>query len=297
MAGFSKQGRRHERGAYLAMLVPTFALLALFFYWPAWTALYHSFFDWDGESAWFVGLQNFTDLLEDPVMCGSLVNLAIYVFLTLAATLAMPCLAAELIFGLRSRRNRRFFQFAFLLPTLVPGIVVMLLWEFMYDPNSGLLNAALGWIGYGEHAQLWLGSPRTALYCLVGIGFPWVSGISVLIILSGLNTIPISVLEHARLEGVGNFRRAVEIDYAFLIGQIRLLAITGCIGLMQAFGLQLVLTQGGPGTSTMVPGYHMYLNAFSYDRLGYASALGLGIALIILLFTLLGFRVLRTEAM
>ncbi len=297
MAGHPKQEGRHERGAYLLMLAPTFVCLALFFYWPAWTAFYHSFFDWDGESAWFVGLQNFTDLLEDPVMRGSLINLAVYVTLTLTVTLAMPCLAAELIFGLRTRRNRSFFQFAFLLPALVPGIVIMLLWEFMYDPNSGLLNAALGWLGYGEPMQLWLGSPRTALYCLVGIGFPWVSGISVLIVLSGLNTIPVSVLEHARLEGVGSLRRAVEIDFAFLIGQIRLLAITGCIGLMQAFGLQLVLTQGGPGTSTMVPGYHMYLNAFTYDRLGYASALGISIAVIILLLTVIGFRVLRTEEM
>ena len=69
--------------------------------------------------------------------------------------------------------------------------------------------------------------------------------------------------------------------------------ITGFIGLMQGFGLQLILTNGGPGTSTMVPGHHMYLNAFTYDRLGYASALGLVLALIILTFTVFNLRYLR----
>ncbi|HPA44836.1 MAG TPA: sugar ABC transporter permease [bacterium] len=288
-------GRRQEHGAYLLMLLPTFFTLCLFFYYPAGTALYYSFFDWDGENAWFIGIQNFVDMWFDPVLHISLVNLAIYVVLSLAVGLAMPWLGAELIFGLRRSSWRSFFQFSFLVPTLVPGIVVILLWQFMYDPSLGLLNAALETLGLGERAMLWLGSPKTALYCFVGIGFPWVSGTSVLILLSGLNAIPTSVHEYARLEGVGAIRRAWEIDFQFLVGQIRLLAITGCIGLMQSFGLQLILTLGGPGTSTMVPGYHMYLNAFSYDRLGYASALGLFIAAIILLLTVVTSRFLRTE--
>ncbi|MFH1742109.1 MAG: sugar ABC transporter permease [bacterium] len=288
-------GGRHEHTAFLLMLLPTFVTLSLFFYWPAATALYYSFFDWDGQSSWFVGLQNFTDMLDDPTLHTSFKNLGIFVTLSLAAGLMMPWLAAELIFGLRKRRARVFFQFGFLIPALVPGIVVILLWQFMYDPSMGLLNAILETLGFGKEPILWLGSPRTALYCFVGIGFPWVSGISVLIILSGLNAIPGSIHEYARLDGVGRIRRAVEINFPFLTGQIRLLAITGCIGLIQSFGLQLVLTNGGPGTSTMVPGYHMYLNAFLYDQLGYASALGLLLAAIILALTFIGFRVLRTE--
>ena len=289
-----KQRGRHEHSAYLIMLAPTFAALALFFYWPAGCALCYSFFDWDGQTAWFVGLANFSDMLEDPMLYVGMKNLAVYVVLAQSLALFMPWLAAELIFGLRKGR-RNFFQLAFLIPGLVPGIVVMLLWQFLYDPSLGLLNAILEVFGFGERAVLWLGSPRTALYSLVGIGFPWVSGIAVLILLSGLNAIPSDVHEFARLEGVGRIRRAWEINLPYLIGQIRLLAITGCIGLVQAFGLQLILTSGGPGASTMVPGYHMYANAFIYDRMGYASAIGVLLAVMILGLTFLSFKLLRTE--
>ena len=281
---------------YYLFIAPSLALLILFFDLPAFSALYHSFFEWDGHTKVFVGLEHFQYMLEDPVLLDSFKNLAVFIVLLLAISLVVPLTVAEMIFNLRSSKRRRFYQVAFLVPGLVPGIVVMLVWQFIYDPYFGPLNALLEKMGFNKMDFLWLANPRTALFCLIFIGFPWVSGTSVLIFMAGLNTIPTSVLDYCRLDGVGAFRRFFHIDIHFVFGQVRLLLITGFIGLMQGFGLQLILTNGGPGTSTMVPGHHMYLNAFTYDRLGYASALGLVLALIILTFTVVNLKYLRIRS-
>ena len=278
---------------YYLFIAPSLLLLLLFFDLPAFSALYHSFFEWDGHSKIFVGFENFEYMVEDPVLRDSFKNLAVFIVLLLAISLVVPLTVAEMIFNLRSLKSRRFYQVSFLVPGLVPGLVIMLIWQFIYDPYFGPLNALLEKVGFNKMDFLWLADPKIALYCLIFIGFPWVSGTSVLIFMAGLNTIPSSVLDYCRLDGVGAFRRFLHIDIHFVFGQVRLLVITGFIGLMQGFGLQLILTNGGPGTSTMVPGHHMYLNAFLYDRLGYASALGLVLAVIILSFTVLNLRYLR----
>jgi ABC-type sugar transport system permease subunit len=275
--------------------LPGLLSLIVFFYIPAVFAIYCSFLEWDGHHLLFIGLDNFRDLLHDPVLKDAFKNLFIFMSLCLLLGLAMPLAIAEMVFNLHSAKWKRFFQISFLIPALVPGVVIMLIWGFIYDPYLGPLNAFLVKVGFDRMDFLWLANPKIAIYCLIFIGFPWVGGTSVLILLAGLNTIPTSVLDYCRLEGLGGFKRFVHIDIHFILGQVRLLAIIGFIGLMQSFGLQLILTGGGPGTSTMVPGYSMYLNAFSYDRLGYASAIGLVLAIIILGFTILNLRYIKAK--
>lgn len=280
---------------YLLFIMPGLALLLIFFYAPAASAIYYAFFDWDGHDKIFTGLENFRELAHDPMMLTGFRNLLIYSLLGLVISITVPLGVAELIFNLRSAHRRNFYQVAFLVTGLVPGIVVILLWKFLLDPYFGPINALLAHAGFDRMHFLWLADPHLALYCLLLIGCPWVAGTSVLIFLAGLNNIPTSVLDYCRLEGLEGFRRFLYIDLHFIFGQLRLLSITSFIGLMQAFGLQLILTKGGPGLATMVPGYHMYLNAFSYDRLGYASAIGLVLAMIILAFTILNLRYLKVK--
>jgi ABC-type sugar transport system permease subunit len=206
----------------------------------------------------------------------------------------VPLLVAELIFRLRSSRWKRFYQIIFLIPGLVPLVVVFLLWKFLYDPYFGPLSAFMTLFGFERTDFLWLAGPRSALYCLIFIGFPWVSGTSVLIYLAGLNNIPSSVLDACRLEGIGGFQRFRQVDVYFLFGQVKLLLITGFIGLLQMFSLQLIVTRGGPGTATMVPAYHMFECFFLYNRLGYASAIGVVLAAVIFVFSVLNLRFLKT---
>ena len=108
-----------------------------------------------------------------------------------------------------------------------------------------------------------------------------------LIYMSGLMDIPNEVLESARMDGCSTIRRVVSIDIPAILGQVRYFLITGIIGALQDYSLQLMLTDGGPGYATMVPGYYMYIEAFTANRMGYACAIGTSLFIIIFVLTIL----------
>lgn len=231
-------------------LLPTFFLLAVFNYYPPLSAFYHAFFAWDGyQGLQFVGLGNFQEMLHDPLLRESVPHLVLLILASLATTLTVPLLIAELIFGLRSARWSYLYRLLFVVPIVVPQIVTILLWQFVLDPNVGLLNAALGGTHLSDPHTDWLGDPHIALYALMLVGFPWVSGVNVLIYLIGLQAMPTSVLDAAQLDGATGLRRLWYVDLPLLTGQVKILLILGIIAGVQGFGLQFVLTQGGPPAS------------------------------------------------
>jgi raffinose/stachyose/melibiose transport system permease protein len=162
---------------------------------------------------------------------------------------------------------------------VVPGMVTMLLWAFVYDGSIGLLNMSLEAIGMGAWARGWLGESSTALLAIVGVGFPWAGGLALLIYLAGLNGISADVWDATALDGATGLRRILAVDLPLLRPQIRLLATLTVIGALQDFGSILILTGGGPGLATHVPALHMYFQAFRFGHMGYASAIGLALFL------------------
>lgn len=275
--------------AYL-FLLPTFALIGLFSYYPALLALYHSLTDWNGILlADYVGLNNFREMLNDQVLLASLGNMVTVAIWSLVVTLTVPLLVAELIYALRNNRAQYWYRLLFVAPIVVPFVVTLLVWRFIYDPDLGLLNALLERLGISFQSR-WLGDPDLALYCLLFIGFPFAAGTNVLIYLAGLQSIGESVIDAAKLDGATGLRRIISIDLPLIMGQVRLLGILSLIGGIQGFGAQLVLTRGGPGYATMVPGMWMYETAFSYSRMGYASAIGTSMFVVILGLTLVIMR-------
>ncbi|NLJ69675.1 MAG: sugar ABC transporter permease [Firmicutes bacterium] len=280
------------RYCYLALL-PTFAFLILFSYYPPITALWRSFFNWNGAQAIFIGLGNYLELLQDKIFLKSVLNIAKLSLFRILAINTMSLLTAELLFNLKSDRARRFYQVAFLVPMVVPTIVSLFLWQFIYDGQFGLLNGFLGAIGLPHLQRAWLGETATALKALMFVGFPWIVGTNTLIYLAGLQGMPTSVIESAVLEGCNIFQRFWKIDLPMILGQLRLLLILSLISEVQSYETQFILTNGGPGTATMVPGLHMYQVAFSYGRLGYACAIGMVIFAITLILTWINMRFIR----
>ena len=280
--------------AYL-FLLPTFALIGLFSYYPAVLALYHSLTNWNGVLlADYVGFDNFREMVRDKVLLASLSNMLTVSIWSLVVTLTVPLLVAELIYSLRNSRAQYWYRLLFVAPIVVPFVVTLLVWRFIYDPDLGLLNALLPRLGIAFHSR-WLGDPKLALYCLLCIGFPFAAGTNVLIYLAGLQSIGESVMDAAKLDGALGLRRIINIDLPLIIGQVRLLGILSLIGGIQGFGAQLVLTRGGPGYATMVPGMWMYETAFSYSRMGYASAIGTSMFIVILGLTLVIMRSMQSS--
>jgi len=267
------------------MLAPTLVLLALFNYYPAVLGLSRAFTRWEtGEDPQWIGLGNFVAMWHDEFLRLSLRNLLILLVANVLKTLTMPLLVAELLMSLRSPRWQYILRTAFILPMVVPGMVTMLLWNFIYDGSVGLLNQILETLGMGGLTRSWLGDSGTALWAIIGIGFPWAGGLALLIYLAGLNAISGDVWDSCQVDGVTGLRRVWYVDLPLLLPQVRLLVILTLIGTLQDFGSILILTGGGPGLATHVPALHMYFQAFRFGHMGYAAAIGL--TLFVAIFTL-----------
>jgi ABC-type sugar transport system permease subunit len=197
----------------------------------------------------------------------------------------VPFIVAELIFNLRNQVSQYTYRVLMILPAVVPGIVHLLLWQFIYDGTHGLLNAILAGIGLPDWQRPWLGDPDTALYAVTFMGFPWVSGVTVLIYLAGLQGISREVIDSAQVDGCTGIRRIFAIDIPLIIG----------IGGLQGWVSIFVMTAGGPGGASMVPGLWMYNNAFMWNKMGYASAIGMFLFLLIFGLTLFNMKFVKSE--
>jgi raffinose/stachyose/melibiose transport system permease protein len=295
--------RRQRRAAgapplwliYLLLLVP-FGLLFIFNYIPAASALYHAFTRWDvGTESQWAGLDNFRELFFDPVFRKSLGNLLKLGTVMFLANLTVPFIVAEMIYHIKSERVSYLCRVAVVMPMIVPGVVIFMLWSYLYS-DAGVLTELLVSLGLRDWVYGWLSHPKTALWAVACVGFPWANGFNILIYYAGLNNIPMSVLEAAELDGLGPIGRIFRVHIPLIIGQIKLLVVVTVIMVVNGFESIYILTRdGGPGYETMVPGLYMYLNGFNYQRMGYACAIGLLMLFFLLTFTLTLNRFVRAE--
>jgi len=283
-----------NKSAYL-LVMPTILLLALFNYYPAYSAFYHSFTDWKpGVSTVFVGFEQYIKVFNSHYFWIGINNM-LFLVVSRALQLIVPLLVAVMIFHLSSERAKYIMRNIFIYPIVVPSIVGLLLWLFIYDPNFGLLNQVLSVVGLESLQHVWLGETKTAMPALAFIGFPWIGAFSLLIFYGGMIGIPKDVYEAGVMDGIGKFRRFWSIELPLLTGQIRMLLILTFIGTIQDFTLVYLTTLGGPFDSTYVPALELYLSATRFNDYGYASAMGIILFLFILLGTIFQMKVKTTD--
>lgn len=300
-----KRGRRRD-WSLLLFLLPSLAVLATFAYYPAASAVYNSFFDWQGGDAkQFVGLNNFARMLNDRVLWHSFFVVAILTLFNVVKML--PSIAmAVVIHRLFSQRAQYLYRVLLVIPMLVPGLVTLFVWKFFFDPTLGPLNSFLeatgihrllaqidGWVGWGvftEDAPIgWLTQPELILPALFLWGFPWIGAVGVLIFLAGLQSISQELYEAADLDGVGPIGKFFYLELPLILTQVRLSLTLLIIATLQGFGLQLVLLgeSGGPGGNGMTPALWMYNRAFIAGEFGYACAIGVVLTMVTLCLTVL----------
>jgi len=278
------------------MLTPTLALLAVFSLVPFLWAFATSFYDYEvGSDAHFVGLSNYSEYLHDPTLVVSLKNLLFLTVAGIVVVMTAPLIVAKSIFSLHSERARYLYRVLFLIPVVVPGVATLMIWQGMIYGDAGFLNELLRLVGRGDLTRGWLTDPRSVLWAIVFIGFPFAGGINILIYYAGLAGIPDSVHEAASLDGAKGLRKFLAIDVPLVLSQIKLLTILTVIGTIQGFEGMFILTRGGPGFKSMVPGLWMYMNAFTFQRMGYACAIGVLLFLLILGLTILNLKYFRSS--
>lgn len=278
-------------------VLPTIVLIVVFSYYPAVSSLYYSFTDYSlrAAPAW-VGTANFRQILfHDAYFRVGLLNMLIITVTSFLKAITVPLLAAELVYWLKNNVAQYFFRTLFVLSTVVPALVLTLLWKRVYDPDAGALNEFLRAIGLGHWARAWLGDDRTALWAVIGVGFPYLSAFAFLILLGGLLAINRDLYDSAAIDGASRRQQFFNIDLAHLRPQLRILAFFAITGSVEGFAGIFLLTSGGPGSATYVPALEMYLRISGGD-LGYASAIGAILFVTILLVTIFVLRFRRQEA-
>lgn len=295
-------------------VLPSLVLVCVFAYFPAISAVYHSFFDWAGGGDMrFIGLANFKRALGDAVLWNSFGTVSILMAFNLFKMLP-SILLAVLIHRLKSDRWQYAYRALLVVPMIVPSLVTLFIWKFFFDPTQGVLNNLLdvtglksvligmdhlfGWhVFYADAPIGWLSQPGLILPALFIWGFPWIGTVGVLIYLSGLQSIGAEVYEAAELDGVGPFKKFLYIELPLILTQVRLSLVLMIIGTLQGYGLQLLLldTNGGAGGRGMVPGLWMYNKAFVAGEFGYACSLGIILFVFILVLTYLNNKYVRVD--
>jgi ABC-type sugar transport system permease subunit len=277
-------------------LLPTFAFIGTFAYWPAIRALEGAFTSWDGVSppTW-IGLGNFRQLWHDTVFLDSFVHLFWWSIIGIPVGMGASLLVALLIYRLGSNRAQYWFRLVFSLTLCLPGIVGILTWANFYEID-GLIDTILSAIGLQSLATAWLSNPHTALGALIFMGFPWVQAFAMLVFYAGLQQIPREILDAAAVDGIGSLRRVWRVELPLIKGQLKVILVLSIIGITQNLLPPLLLTQGGPGNATWTPVLYMYEQAFQYDTIGYALAIAFVLFVVSLLLAIATMRFLRTDA-
>ena len=279
-----------RRIGYL-FLLPAFAIYALFVLAPLGHTIWLSLHTWDGLTPMtWAGLDNYREIVRDPVLRGAFGHaLVLIVFYAVIPV----CLGLILVAALsRARvRGEAGFRTVLFLPQVVPLVVVAVIWRMIYEPQNGPLNELLRRIGLGALARPWLGDFTWALPA-VGLVGTWVmSGLALVLFMAGVQKIPQSLYDAARVDGAGPVREFFAVTLPNLRGELAVALTLTTIAALRNFDLVYLTTQGGPGDSTSVPAFQVYTRAFQVGQVGSAAAVGFTLACVIFLLSFLITRI------
>jgi raffinose/stachyose/melibiose transport system permease protein len=289
--------KSRSTAACYGIILPSIVMLLVFVYLPVTWAIFSSFFQFEiGGAQKFVGVDNYKEfLLTDPTCWPSMLTMLMLTLFAVCVRLTMPLVVAKLIHSLPKERSRYIYRIVFLIPIVVPGVAIQLIWGGMIYSDHGMLNELLRGLNLESWTHGWLSDPRTVLAAIMMMGFPFIGGFDVLIYYAGLSNIPESVTEAAAIDGCTGLNKFFRIDIPMVLSQLKLILILTIIGGLQGFEALFVLTKGGPGFKTMVPGLWMYFNAFSFQRMGYACSIGVILFIMIFGLTLINLKYFKSS--
>lgn len=290
MAG-SVRERATRKGAsrqvsYWVYLLPLLVGFGIIVFVPFVLNLYYSFFDWQGGAApmTWVGLDNYRELLDDSVFWRSFGN-AIYLILAIAVVPTMIGLAlASLLFDYLGRhfgaQASSVLRACYYVPQILPVAVAGVVWGWILETRDGALNAMLTSMGV-ETLPDWLGDPDIALRSIM-LMLIWLQiGYPVVIFMAALQRVDPELYEAAELDGAGWGRRFLSITVPQIRSDLYVVVLTATIAAMKVFAPILILTRGGPESSTYVPSLFSYRNFFELSRVGYGAASATALAVVI----------------
>lgn len=270
------------------LLLPNFLGFMIFLMVPMVVSFGMSFVSWDlfGPVRW-VGLGNYIELFfEDQVFRRVFWNTLYFTAVTVPISIVLSLLLAlamdQKIIGIR------FFRVAYFMPVISSMIAVAIVWQWIYNPEFGLLNYILGLIGI--EGQSWLSDVFLAMPAIIVVAIWQGLGFNMLLFLAGLQGISEIYYEAAEVDGAGWFQKFWNITIPLLAPTTFFILVMAVIGALQAFDAVYLMTAGGPARATSVLAHYLFQNAFQYFRMGYASAIAYVLFFLVLSFTLIQLR-------
>jgi raffinose/stachyose/melibiose transport system permease protein len=274
-----------RRVGYLYLL-PALVVFTAFVLVPIARAGYYSLYEWDGVTpATWVGLDNYGDVVSDEDLRRAFLHALVMLFFYAVLPVAIGLLLAGLIARARVR-GLTLFRTVLFLPYVIAMVVVAVMWRMIYDPESGALNELLRAVGLGSLTQSWLGDFNLALPAVGFVG-TWVwFGLAMVLLTAGVQKIPQSLFDAARVDGAGMVREFFAVTLPALRGEIAVALTLTTIAALRNFDLIYITTKGGPGKATSVPAFQVYDRAFQTGQVGSAAAVGLTLTAIIFVISL-----------
>jgi len=274
-------------------LAPPLAVFGLIVVWPLLDSFFYSFTNWNGfdPNYRFVGFENFTKVTSDPLFLHAVINTLIWI----VAAILMPTLAGLALALLldTSVRGASVFKSIFYLPICLSAIVVGQIWTWIYQPDWGLLNTAIGAVQGAPFTFAWLARPLTALGSVI-VAWSWQqTGLAMVIFLAGLTSIPHDLVEAADIEGATRWQRIRYVVLPLLRPATVVVVALMVINSLKGFDILYIMTGGGPFNSSDTLAMHMYNESFKKYHMGYGSAISVILFIMTLTIILVYFRQLR----
>jgi putative chitobiose transport system permease protein len=267
-------------------LFPALLILAVASFWPVLQAIYLSFTDYDIiGSPNFIGLKNYEQLWRDQLFWKVLWNTIIYMVVVVPALVVLPLFLAILVN--QKLRGIQFFRAAYYVPVIVSVVVAGIAWKWIYAEN-GLLNY---FVSIFTSVKIpWLTNSSTAIFAIIAVTIWKGLGYYMVIYLAGLQTIPQDLYEAAAIDGSDGWRKHIDITIPMLKPYIVLVTVISAIAAMKVFEEVYVMSRGGPANSSKTVVYYLYEKGFSSLEMGYASAIGVVLFLLVFLLSIISVR-------
>lgn len=277
--------RRRRRWLGLVYLLPALVIYVFVVLYPAGQGVRLSFVHWDGvTAATSAGFSNYAGFIHDPTLRQALLHTLVFIafFSLLPIVLGM---ASAALTARREVRGGGVYRWIIFLPQVLTPAVAAVVWKRLYDPN-GPIDGVLRDLGLGSLARGWLGDYTWALPAL-GLAGTWAAyGLCMVLFAAGIQNIPGELYEAARLDGAGAVREFFTVTLPGLRGQLAVVLTLTLLGAIRVFDIVWLTTKGGPGTSTITPTVVLYQRAFTNPDVGAACAIGVVLALVSLLVSL-----------
>ena len=294
--------KRHETMvAYLFMLPALFFFVA-FVIVPMITGVVTSLFNYTMKNPvspeTFIGLKNYIDLFQDDTFLRAMWNTLILVVVTVPAVTLFSLWVSSAIYQMKEG-VRSFFRCVFYLPVVTGTVAVVVVWRWMFDVYSGILNYALTSMGLIQKSIMWLGDKRFAIWCIILIMFTTYVGQPIVLYVAALGNVDQSLVEAAQVDGATDLQVFWKVKWAQMMPTTLYILVITTINSFQCFALIQLLTQGGPNHATDTVMYYIYWTAFKLTEqaghFGYANAMGVVLAVFIGLLSAIQFKLAKEK--